>query len=88
MINSSIQVLIVSTTFHYSEAATRLFYENRRSQKFHKIYLRPDSIRPRPATLLKKEAPVFSSEFCEIIGNTHFEEHLQTAASEYLETSQ
>ena len=36
---------------------------------------------------MNKEMQVFFCEFCEIFRNTYFEEHLRTAASEYLETS-
>ena len=39
----------------------------------------------RPSNLLKKDTPtlVFSYQYCEILKNTYFEEHLQKAASEY-----
>ena len=36
----------------------------------------------RPATLLKwTPIQIFSDEYCELFKNTHFEEHLRTAAS-------
>ena len=39
--------------------------------------------------LYKKETPMqmFSSEYCEIFKNTYFEEHLLTAASDFLKTA-
>ena len=30
---------------------------------------------------------MFSSEYCEIFKNTYFEEHLQTAASDFFQTA-
>ena len=39
----------------------------------------------RPANLLKRDSnTVLSSEYCEIFKNTYFEEHLLTAASDFL----
>ena len=43
----------------------------------------------KPATLLKKTpTQVFFSEYCEFFKNIYFEEHLLTAASDFLEQQQ
>ena len=68
-----------------------VFYEERCSQKFHKIHRKtpvPQSLfKPQACKFIKKEtlAQVFSCDFCEVFKNTFFTEHLWTTASEYLQ---
>ena len=82
--------LTADTIFHYSEAATRRALWKKVFLEISQISLATWFNSTKVCNFIKKEAltQVFSCEFCEIFKSTYFEEHLQTAASDYLEISQ
>ena len=62
-----------------------VFYEKSCSQKFRNSLRKVADLQP-----YLKDTPtqVFSYEYCEVFKNTYFEEHLLTAASDFLKQLQ
>ena len=88
--NEQNEALIVETALHYSEATTRRVLWKKVFLEILQNSLATWFNSPEACNFIEKKtlAQVLLCEFYEIFKNTYFEEHLRTAAFDYLEIFQ